>query len=153
MTPPILPALQAVDPSATPEMLPVTIATILKQMRFWRLLQSATTMVGAPRYRIRYRHPDEGHDHETRGCRSSYDPAANSVAYSVGVEFPVNGLAEERWRMAVAYENDTYHAWIWSKDGVLGHSEDLYYDNLLDAVVALYDEQIRARCGGFLPNS
>ena len=135
-----------------PSALPRTIATLLHQLRFWRLLQAATTLVGAPRNEITYRHPAHGHQEETRGSRSAFNSGTGSVDYTVGIEFPVNGKIGEDWRMAIAYEgDDTYHAWLWGEAGVIEHSSDLYAENLVEAVVELYDGAIRERNQGFIP--
>lgn len=132
--------------------LPLTIANILHQIRFWRVLSSATTMVGAPMTAITYRHPPHGHNEEVRGCQSGFDASTGTVHYTVGIEFPVNGKPGQNWRMCIAYEGtDTYAVWLWGKDGVLDHETDIYNDSLYRAVNSLYDEAIKQHNGGFIP--
>lgn len=121
-------------------------------MWHWDILSAATTLVGADRHRIGYRHPESGKSLETRGEASAFDAHSGCVRYTVGIEFPVNGPPGEHWRMAVSYEpTDSYRVWLFGNQGLISDANWVHFGALSDAIVSLYYQAIETRNGGNIP--
>lgn len=86
---------------------------------------------------------------------SAWNADTDSVDFTVGLLFPVNGKPGEDWEIVISYEPcDEYALWLTAiVDGrrvKLSARDGVYGDELKEAVIDIYDQAIHDRNGGFI---